>query len=52
MNDSQIARQLKDARLLVTGATGMIGCNVVNYLLELNDKYKANISLLLHHQSI
>ncbi len=43
--------QLRDSRILVTGATGMIGQNIVNLVQTLNRQENAEIQLLLHGRS-
>lgn len=38
-------KELNDSRFLVTGATGLIGSAIICILVELNRKYKLNISV-------
>lgn len=44
----EIAEALRGSRILVTGATGMIGQNVISVLLGLNNLYKIDIHVLAH----
>lgn len=43
--------ELYNKSVLITGATGMIGQNVVKLLLDLNSKHNANISVIAHARS-
>ncbi len=46
-----LAKKLSGKTVLVTGATGLIGSNLVLYLIRLNDKQSANISIIAFYRS-
>ena len=48
ISETMLANQFKDSAILVTGATGMIGQNIVRIIMELNELYNANITLFAH----
>lgn len=43
-----LIKKYEGKTILVTGATGMIGQNMVRLLLALNEKYNANIHIIAH----
>lgn len=45
---NKISDCLNNSTFLITGSTGMIGQNVVNLLLSLNESNKCNIKILAH----
>lgn len=46
-----LARAFSHSSFLVTGATGMIGRNMISLLAELNDTYNADIHITAHARS-
>ena len=46
INRFPYAEELKDKTILVTGANGLIACNFVYFLLELNKKCNTNIKVV------
>lgn len=44
-DDKEIIKNLKEASVLITGATGLIGQTVIKVLLEANEKYQLNIRI-------
>lgn len=44
--DIQILYKLKNKTILITGATGLIGSNLVKYLLSLNEQLDLNVRVL------
>lgn len=47
----QIKRLRKDSRILITGASGMIGSVMVDYIMLLNEKYNLNIEVVAFGRS-
>lgn len=45
-HDRVLAESFRDKTILITGSTGLIGSNVVHYLAELNDRQRANITVV------
>lgn len=41
-------QELFGSKILITGATGMIGQNIVSYIQELNQSYNAGIKVIAH----
>lgn len=48
LTEEEVASGLKKSNFLVTGATGMIGQNLVRVLLRLNDEFNAEINIIAH----
>lgn len=51
MRDKYFAQRFKSTTFLITGATGMIGQNVIRVLMHLNDCYNAEIQVIAHAQN-
>lgn len=48
LKDSKIAESVGNSTILITGATGMIGQNIVKLLLRYNDEFNTNIRVIGH----
>ena len=46
-----LSKKLSNKTILVTGATGLIGSNLVFYLTSLNDRQNANIKIIAFYRS-
>lgn len=52
LKDDEIAKAISGSTILITGSTGMIGQNVVQLLLNYNDKFNTNIRVLGHARNV
>lgn len=48
LKDNEIAKAVSNSTILITGATGMIGQNLVKLLLRYNDEFNAKIRVIGH----
>lgn len=48
LTEKDYAHALKESSILVTGATGMIGQNLVRVLLGMNDRWNVGINVIAH----
>lgn len=48
----EIAKHLADSTILITGASGMMGQNIVRILTQMNDEMNADIKIVAHARSL